>query len=859
MSVDHDFDPVELPEARPSDAAREQAIFKAVMQFEENQRRQSRGVPQPRLRFSSLLPRPSLRLALATGAAALIAIPMGVETMKTWRPAETLQEVEVPSTDQKLAINDSTPAPPLADREKLPATQKPVELAGHNDLQKSAVPPAPPKRYPVEPAAQIAPLPAPPPLGVPTASIAPEQQMASRAVPLPPERPLLPNGSAPAKQDQAWLNVRREPVGGAQAPDVIVGQQTGAPAQAGASPYPPQPGTGGFGSLRIDPNGALATGPAAGEPARAANTPAPAPTFMWDPNVPKAGRASPSGTANLLAGTQQIGGGFSATLSIEDGRSSSTGNYLGGLQVGGKTGTAEKLVAGQDVAPVSPAVSVATNAPAPAAVNSIDAPMPPPQAEVGRDKFANAPENAFKPVAQEPVSTFSIDVDTASYSYVRAALGQNVLPQPDAVRTEEMINYFPYDYAPPRSAAEPFSTAVTVMPNPWVAGHKLMRIGIKGYTLPADERPPANLVFLIDTSGSMDEPNKLPLLLKSLGMLVDTLRPEDKVSIVAYAGSAGVVLPPTKASDKAAIEAALDRLNAGGSTAGGEGLRLAYQLAEANFDPKAVNRVMLSTDGDFNVGITDPDELKGFVTRERDKGIFLSVLGFGMGNLNDAMMQELAQNGNGEAAYIDTLNEARKVLVDQATSTLFPIAKDVKIQVEFNPAAVSDYRLVGYETRMLRTEDFNNDKVDAGEVGSGTSVTAIYDFVPAGGPRPVDDSRYQAQVAAAATGKADEYAFLKIRYKLPKSDKSKLMTTPVTRAGEAESMSQAPLDSRFAVAVASFGEWLRGGKYSGSVTPDDIIALANGAKGEDEFGYRAEFINLVRAAKTAKGLPPSRQ
>lgn len=475
--------------------------------------------------------------------------------------------------------------------------------------------------------------------------------------------------------------------------------------------------------------------------------------------------------------------------------------------------------------------------------------------EIGRDKFSNAPQNAFKAVAQEPVSTFSLDVDTASYSYVRAALNQNLLPRPEAVRVEEMINYFPYDYAAPAGAEEPFSTAATVMPNPWQPGHKLLRIGIKGYSLHAQERPAANLVFLIDTSGSMNEANKLPLLVKSLGMLVDTLRPEDKVSIVTYAGSAGVVLPPTKASDKASILAALDRLQAGGSTAGGEGIRLAYQQAEANFDTKAVNRVLLATDGDFNVGIADPGELRGFVERERGKGIFLSVLGFGMGNLNDQVMQELAQNGNGVAAYIDTLNEARKVLVEEATSSLFPIAKDVKIQVEFNPAAVSDYRLIGYETRMLKTEDFNNDKVDAGDVGSGTSVTAIYDIVPAGATRPVDESRYQAAQPVAPADKPDEYAFVKIRYKLPKSETSRLITTPVNHAGEAATLAQAPADARFAVAVAGFGEWLRGGKYVGALKPGDIIALAAGAKGDDPYGYRAEFVNLVRAAKTAKGLP----
>ncbi|HLL31562.1 MAG TPA: von Willebrand factor type A domain-containing protein, partial [Allosphingosinicella sp.] len=311
----------------------------------------------------------------------------------------------------------------------------------------------------------------------------------------------------------------------------------------------------------------------------------------------------------------------------------------------------------------------------------------------GRDRFTSVAQNGFKVAAEEPVSTFSIDVDTASYSFVRASLNRNVLPQQAAVRTEEMINYFPYDYAPPRNAAQPFSSNISVFPSPWSAGRKLVRIGIKGYSVQRATRPRANLVFLIDTSGSMNEPNKLPLVQQSLSMLLDQLSPNDSVAIVAYAGTAGTVLEPTPASQKARIRSAIDRLGAGGSTAGAEGIRQAYALAERNFDPKGVNRVILATDGDFNVGITDPDELKGFVERERGKGVFLSVLGFGMGNYNDALMQTLAQNGNGAAAYIDTVAEARKTLVEEATSTLFPIARDVKIQVEFNPATVAEYRL----------------------------------------------------------------------------------------------------------------------------------------------------------------------
>ena len=392
---------------------------------------------------------------------------------------------------------------------------------------------------------------------------------------------------------------------------------------------------------------------------------------------------------------------------------------------------------------------------------------------VGRDKFANAPENAFKVARDAPVSTFSIDVDTASYSFVRASLNRNVLPPPASVRTEELINYFPYAYEAPASASEPFRANVAVFPNPWSEGRKLIRIGIKGYALQQANRPRANLVFLIDTSGSMDAPNRLPLVKQSLAMLLTQLQPDDRVAIVTYAGNAGTALEPTAASEKAKILATIERLEARGSTAGAEGIRQAYALAEQNFDANGVNRVILATDGDFNVGITSKDELKGFVERQREKGIFLSVLGFGVGNYNDALAQTLAQNGNGVAAYIDTINEARKVLVEEASSTLFPIGKDVKIQVEFNPATVAEYRLIGYETRLLNRDDFANDKVDAGDVGSGQTVTALYDIVPVGGPRVVDDLRYGAQTPASGCSSPAEYAFVKIRYKLPRSDQKR--------------------------------------------------------------------------------------
>jgi Ca-activated chloride channel family protein len=350
----------------------------------------------------------------------------------------------------------------------------------------------------------------------------------------------------------------------------------------------------------------------------------------------------------------------------------------------------------------------------------------------------------------------------------------------------------------------------------------------------------------------MQEPNKLPLVRQSLDMLLDELDPRDTVSIVTYAGYAGTALEPTSVSQKVKIRAVIDALGAGGSTAGAEGIRQAYNLAEANFDSKGVNRVILATDGDFNVGITNQQELKGYIERERGKGVFLSVLGFGMGNYNDALMQTLAQNGNGTAAYIDTIAEARKTLVEESSSTLFPIAKDVKIQVEFNPAVVAEYRLIGYETRLLNRDDFNNDKVDAGDVGSGQTVTALYEVVPVGGPRATDDLRYGRPVAAAA--RSSELGFVKIRYKLPKSDTSRLISTPIDGRNEVRRFADAPQDARFAVGVAAFAELLRGGKHSGSFSYDDVLNIALASRGRDEFGYRNEFVQLVRAAKSAQTL-----
>ena len=491
---------------------------------------------------------------------------------------------------------------------------------------------------------------------------------------------------------------------------------------------------------------------------------------------------------------------------------------------------------------------------APAQVSADVQPIPYYQ-DQGRDKFKEIKVNPLKLTKDEPVSTFSIDVDTASYGFLRASLNRNILPQKDAVRVEELINYFPYQYQSPTNKEEPFKANVSVMPTPWNKDTKLMHIGIKGYQLEAKAKPRANLVFLIDCSGSMNEPNKLPLVQNSLKMLLDSLNENDSVAIVTYAGGAGVALEPTKVKDKAKISAVIDSLGAQGSTAGAEGIRQAYQLAEQNLNKDGINRVILATDGDFNVGITDQNELKSFIERKRATGVTLSVLGFGMGNYNDALMQTLAQNGNGNAAYIDNLNEARKTLVEEAGSTLFTIAKDVKIQVEFNPEQVAEYRLIGYETRLLNREDFNNDKVDAGDIGAGHSVTALYEITPVNSAgKLVDDLRYQ-KTNDKKDDKNNEYAFVKIRYKLPNTDTSKLITTPVNSESEYKTLDATPIESRFATSVAAFGQLLRGDAYMKDFNYEQVINLAENAKGEDKFGYRAEFINLVRLAKNAPALP----
>ena len=509
----------------------------------------------------------------------------------------------------------------------------------------------------------------------------------------------------------------------------------------------------------------------------------------------------------------------------------------------------EMVVTGRSQAADMAVMPSPVMAPPPVAQSS---PQPIP-GDVDTERYEDVEVNPVKLVTEEPVSTFSIDVDTASYGVVRSYLNDGILPPKDAVRIEELINYFDYTYPVPEGPENPFSMNVNIAPSPWAEGRELMQIGIQGYDIEAEERPPLNLTLLIDVSGSMSNANKLPLAKKALALLIDQMTDQDSVSIAVYAGAAGQVLEPTLATEanKGKILAAFENLGAGGSTAGGEGLRLAYALAEQNFQEDGVNRVMLLTDGDFNVGINDPERLEDFVSRKRETGIYLSVMGFGRGNYNDALMQKIAQTGNGTAAYVDTLNEARKLLNDDLTSNLFPIADDVKIQVEFNPAVVAEYRLIGYETRMLNREDFNNDAVDAGDIGAGASVTAIYEITRVDSDaKLIDESRYQTQ--PEPTGSEDEYAFLKLRQKAPGADESELVTRPITFEDRHDSIADSPQWAQFATAVAGYGQLLRGDPYtSDEFGFDQVIELAQAAKGPDEFGYRAEFINLARLANTA--------
>ncbi|WP_027668839.1 vWA domain-containing protein [Rhizobium leguminosarum] len=521
-------------------------------------------------------------------------------------------------------------------------------------------------------------------------------------------------------------------------------------------------------------------------------------------------------------------------------------------------GSAAALGAAKRSAPAAPGIAPQQQLTEPMAAIA-PSPAPPAEGRVqiqldpNRERFANAAANPIKSVATDPVSTFSADVDSASYAFVRRSLTGGAMPDPLSVRVEEMINYFPYDWPGPDNADQPFKATVTVMPTPWNHDTELMHVAIKGYDIAPATTPHANLVFLIDVSGSMDEPDKLPLLKSAFRLLVNRLKPDDTVSIVTYAGNAGTVLTPTRVAEKSKILSAIDGLEPGGSTGGAEGIEAAYNLAKQGFVKDGVNRVMLATDGDFNVGPSSDEDLKRIIEERRKDGIFLTVLGFGRGNLNDSLMQTLAQNGNGSAAYIDTLAEAQKTLVEEAGSTLFPIASDVKFQVEFNPEQIAEYRLIGYETRALNREDFNNDRVDAGDIGSGHSVTAIYEITPKGSPAVMnDDLRYRAadKVPAAASDSAHqgELAFVKMRYKRPGEDKSALITTPVDDGNAVATVDAAPQDVRFSVAVAAFGQKLSRIDALNSYSYQAIAALAAASRGTDTFGYRSDFLSLVRLA-----------
>ena len=464
------------------------------------------------------------------------------------------------------------------------------------------------------------------------------------------------------------------------------------------------------------------------------------------------------------------------------------------------------------------------------------------------EQYESKDENSWKSSKTDPLSTFSIDVDTASYSNFRRFITNHQLPPEDAVRIEEMVNYFTYNYKEPVNG-DPVRINTELAKCPWSKTNSILKIGVKGKSIDLKEAPAGNLVFLIDVSGSMTDYNKLPLLKKSFKLLVNNLRDNDSVSIAVYAGAAGTVLEPTRGSNKKKILKAIDQLNAGGSTAGAQGIRLAYKLAEESFIKGGNNRVILATDGDFNVGVSSDSELVKLIEKERKKGIFLTVLGFGMGNYKDAKMEKLADKGNGNYAYIDNLLEAKKVLVNQMSGTLFTIAKDVKIQVEFNPAAVAGYRLIGYENRMLKKEDFNNDKKDAGEVGAGHTVTALYEIISAGGEaRPiVDDLKYQKNEVPEDLS-PDEVATVKVRYKKPESSKSRLIKK-VVKKDSLKNFEIADRDTRFAVTVAAAGMMLKHSDEVQNMKWNDIINYAKASKGADKSGYRAEFINLIEKAE----------
>lgn len=479
----------------------------------------------------------------------------------------------------------------------------------------------------------------------------------------------------------------------------------------------------------------------------------------------------------------------------------------------------------------------------------MDAWQPP---QENREKYQHLTDNPVKLTRQDGVSTFSLDVDTGAYSNVRRFLKQGQLPPADAVRVEELLNYFSYDYPAP-AKGHPFAVSTEVAPAPWNADHLLLRVGVKAVEAQAPALPPANLVFLVDVSGSMDSPDKLPLVQSTLRLLVDQLRPQDKVSLVVYAGRTAVELEPTPGTDKAKIHAAIARLQAGGSTAGEAAIKLAYQQARAGYIKGGINRILLATDGDFNVGVTDTEQLKDMVARERESGISLTTLGFGQGNYQEQLMEQIADVGNGNYSYIDSLDEGRKVLVEELSATFNTVAADVKLQLEFNPDQIAEWRLIGYENRVLREEDFRNDKIDAGEVGAGKSVTALYELTPVGKPTLHAPRRYGAADEAVSKPKSGstELGFLRVRYKKPGESTSVELSQAIAGPASAQLVTKmAPSrDFRFAAAVAGFGQLLRGGKQTGTLDYDAVRKLAEEGAAEDKQGYRREFVKLVGLAK----------
>ncbi len=486
------------------------------------------------------------------------------------------------------------------------------------------------------------------------------------------------------------------------------------------------------------------------------------------------------------------------------------------------------------------------------------APAPSPTSVYGTEenteKYQKTETNSVKSVGQEPVSTFSIDVDTGSYTNVRRFLNEGSLSPKDAVRVEEMVNYFDYQYPNPTSA-HPFSVNTETVDSPWQANAKVIRIGIKAKDIDSKQLPPANLVFLVDISGSMGDQNKLPLVKKTLKLLTEQLRAQDQVTLITYADGEKMVLEPTLGSNKSKILAAIDTLQAGGATAGEQAIQMAYKSAQKSFVKNGINRILLATDGDFNVGITDFDTLKNMVAEKRKSGISLSTFGYGSGNYDEQLMEQLADAGDGNYSYIDNEKEAKKVLQRQLSSTLATVAQDVKIQVEFNPATVKEYRLIGYENRMLKNEDFNNDKVDAGDIGAGHTVTALYEIIPVGQKGWLSDSRYANQPASVKS--PSEYAFVNLRYKQPGQSKSILLNQPVKVGSKA--LNQASADTRFALAVVAYGQQLRSPEYNGTMQWNDIIELAQSAQKPDAFGLRAEFIDLIKKAKKLSPNQPTQK